>query len=282
MMKVRYVCASTGEPVWLDGPDAWLGTALDLRRDVRSYALSHGGLRVARAAHEETAGSRFRTAEEADRALLAFAKDVDAGTPGTIVANGWSQRAYVVASAPTRVLRGVPALDLTFVLMDGVWRREELYHLFPESGDENGTKRYGYRYPYYYASDFGVRYVSVDGPGPVPWRMVIYGHVTAPQLTIAGNTHRFDVTVPEGGYLEVDSRGPDPSVTLVTEDGLRTDMFGCAVRGSDEAGWGEGCGLYAFERIPRGVSEVRWDDSFGFDLWVMHERGWVPYADGGQ
>lgn len=275
MRRLTYT-GSAGDVVALDGPAIWSGTALGVRGSRWGYELGSASIRYqARTAREEQLSVGSMDGAALDRALAVFDADVATGRPGTLRAGEWEQRAYVTSCSPSSSRRGAARLDLGVVLLDGVWRRPEAYRMFPQSGDANGTKLYPYRYPYRYASDFGVRYVDALGdPTEPPWTMVIYGYAVSPQVTIAGNVHQFNVTVPEGGYLLVDSR-PDPTVTLVTADGLRTDAFGCAVRGT-----GEGCGTYAFQRIPRGKPEVRWNDSFGFDLTVWHERGAPPYAAG--
>lgn len=275
MYRLTYIAAS-GEAIGLDGPAVWSGQALGVRGSKWGYELGTSSIRFqSRQAREEQLSVGSLDGESLDRALAAFEADVAAGQPGVLRAGEWEQRAYVVSCSPTSSRRGSARLDLGVVLLDGVWRRPEEYHMFPQSGDANGTKRYPYAYPYRYASAFGVRYVdALEDPTESPWTMVIYGYAVSPQVSIGGNVHQFNVTVPEGGYLLVDAR-PDPSVTLVTADGLKADVFGCAVRGT-----GEGCGTYAFQRIPRGKPEVRWNDSFGFDLTVWHERGAPPYAAG--
>lgn len=274
MRRLSYIGAVTGETVELDGPKVYSGTALDLRANSWDYSLVHCGVESAvRAAHEPNLAVWAKSLDDVDRMIRVFDADMAAKRPGTFLSGGWSQRGLVAACSPSSLSRNHFEADLTVLLLDGVWRRPEIVSMFPSSGDGRGTKVYPYTYAYRYAADEGVRFVSVSDAAEVPFGMTIYGYAVNPSISIAGNIHQFNITVPAGGYLLVDAR-PDPSVTLVTAEGLRTEAFSSAVRGD-----GEGCGRYAFQRLPPGTSEVRWPDSFGFDLTIYHESGTLPFAE---
>lgn len=275
MHALKYVSAS-GLEVEMDGPSTWSGTALDMRANKWDYEL--GARRLKRALRKAWASEvevYFGDQRDADRAVSIFDADVRAGAPGMFHANGCEQPGYCLGLTGTDLTRSGLRASLQVALLDGTWRSPETYHLFPQSGDVNGTKVYGYTYPYTYGSSLGVRYLAIDDMLPIAWKMVIYGYAVTPQLTIGGNVYQFDVTVPDGGYLEVDISSADPTVRLVTADGASMDAFDCAHRGS-----GPGCGAYAFERISPGRQPVYWNDSFGTDLTVYHEMGCPPHACG--
>ncbi len=272
MGDLLYKCGATGAVVELDGPITFAGTALGIRASKLTYALGYRSIQsVSRPARSGTIEADFTDLEDADRLVRLIDADVAARTPGTFVAKGWEQRGFLACLEPTDLTPSHLTARLECLLLDGVWVKPKLVHLFPSSGDATGTKCYPYRYAYRYASEYGVRSVTVDSLIPVAFRMCIFGYVRSPRIRIADNVYHFDVTVPEGGYLLVDSR--DSSAVLVGRAGDRTNVYGQCERGT-----GEGCGSYAWERIPPGSSLVSWSDGFGFDLTVFEEISTPPFG----
>ncbi len=272
MGELKYISSTSGEIVELDGPLTFIDQGLALRRSARSYNLGWRSVTLTRGASAAKCTGWTRSEEEADRIDEITKADCDAGVPGIMKAGKWEQQCYAVDMTPTRVGYGSVDFELVIILLEGSWRAIEHFSLFPAAGDATGTKIHPYPYPYTYAAEYGVRFIDIKGTSKLPFVMTIFGFAVSPQIHIGGNLYKFDITIPEGGYLLVDARN-DPVVTLVDAAGLKTDAFKCAFRGD-----GEGCGSYAFEKIPTGKVEARWNDSFGFDLDVYHERGGIPYA----
>lgn len=264
---------SSGEVVHLDGTLSYVGAGLAVRGRQWSYELSRRSIRqVSRDAREATLTVDYLTSEAADAARRVMDRDVALGTPGTLVSGEWSQRAYVVAQEPTDRYHGWVRADMTVLLLDGVWRRlVTTSYGRGEAGSDYG-KAYAYGYEYDYAPPSNSNVMMVDAPAACPFRLVVYGYVRNPELTIGGNVYRFDVEVPTGGYLLVDTR-PDPTVTLVDSTGHGTDAFACAHRGA-----GLGSGEYAFQPLAPGSQTVGWDGGFGFDLGVWLEEGEIPWT----
>lgn len=260
--------------VELDAHPIYVGTALGIRGRQWSYTLGRRNITsVSRQASEASLTADFLTLEAADSARRVMDYDVAAGTPGRLVTpGGWEQRAYVVASEPSDRYHGWVRADLTVLLLDGVWRKLVTTSFGMGGEGEGYGKAYPYGYRYDYAPPGNAHTVDVDAPSECPIRIVVYGYAKNPQLTIGGNTYRFDVEVPTGGYMVVDTR-PDPTVTIVDSSGRRTDAFACAHRGA-----GLGSGEYAFQPVKPGVSTVGWDYSFGFDLGVYLEEGEIPWT----
>ena len=264
---------STGEPVSLDGPLAYVGTGLGVRGREWSYSIGRRGISGQyRAAREASLEATFLDLAEADRARAVFDRDVAEGTPGTLSSGEWSQRAYVTKSSPSTRYRGMMRANLTVVLLDGAWSRPSAESFRPSSLASEYGKAYAYGYPYDYGPPSPMRSLQVPGVLPCPFRLVVWGRAVQPAVAIGGNVYGFDVTVPAGGYLSVDTLR-DPTVELVTADGIRTDAFASARRGG-----GLGSGTYAFEPIKPGAQLVSWDDSFGFDLTVYQLEGEIPWA----
>lgn len=273
MGRLKYVSGVGGATVELDGDATFFGTALPIRGAKPSYDLGYRDVRnYSNPARREAVEAAFLDMGEADRAFSVFSADMRSRTPGTLVADGWEQRAYIEPLDPTE-LYPAPMLKASMgcVLLDGVWRKAKTVHLFPSSGELSGTKRYVYKRPYRYASEYGIRSVSVATPYPVTFKMVIFGSVLNPKVKIGDNVYRVNVAVPPGGHLVLD--GLVGGAKLVTSDGVVSDVYDKCVRGT-----GEGSGEYAFERIPSGSPQVVWDDTFGFDLTIYEETETLPFG----
>lgn len=271
MRRLRYVSASSGEIVELDGPITYSGIAASIRAKQWGYDLEGRSISNVRKKAREGELDVTTTWAEADRMSLIFDADVSAQTPGTMECDGWSQRCYVVSGEPEDISAGKARISMVAVLLDGAWRKGESYVMRAASGDSRGTKVYPYVYPYTYSSELGVMYIDVPGVTPAPFRFVFYGPAVSPMVRIGSNLYQYNIAIPTGGHLIVDTL-PDAAVTLVDPLGARTNEFACAVRGT-----GEGCGTYAFERLAPGTQSVSWSDMFGFDLTIWHERGDLPY-----
>ena len=270
--RLAYV-GSGGERVEMDARPIVSNMFLPIRGRKWSYELSRRSIRqVSRDAREATLTVDYLTTGAADAARRVMDRDVTLGTPGTLVSGEWSQRAYVVAQEPSDRYHGWVRADMTVLLLDGVWRRLVTTRYGKgDAGSDYGTA-YTYGYEYDYAPPSNARTLTVDAPAACPIRLVVFGYARDPSITIGDNTYSFDVEVPTGGYLLVDTR-PDPTVTLVDSSGRSTDAFASAHRGA-----GLGSGEYAFQPVESGVTTVGWDNSFGFDLGVYLEEGEIPWT----
>lgn len=263
---------STGEVVDMDCRSFATNRFLGIRGRKWSYSLGRRGISGQyRAAREATLTVDYTDLSECDRARGIFDRDVASGTPGTLSSGGWSQRAYVVKSEPSSRYHGWVRASVTVLLLDGAWSMSHTASFEPATLASDYGKAYDYGYPYDYGPPAPARSVTVPGTVPSPFRLVIWGRAVQPSITIGGNVYSFDISVPAGGYLLVDTLH-EPVVELVTADGIRTDAFSCARRGG-----GLGSGTYAFEPIAPGSHLVSWDDSFGFDLTTYEFEGEIPW-----
>lgn len=271
MRRLRYVSGTGSETVELDGPRTYLGTADGLRGREFSYTLGWRGISgVSRDAREASATASYTDLAEMDRARRVFDRDVSMGTPGELVYDGeWSTRAYVVKSEPSLIAPGFFQADLTFVLVDGVWRKPVTTSFNPVQLGGSDYLDLPYDLPYDLAPVGAA--TELEGPewAPSPVRIIVYGQATNPSVTIGGNVYAVDCTVPSGGYLVID--GMELTVTEVAADGTRTNRISDARIGS-----GEGSGEYVFETIKTGVQALSWPHTFGFDLTYWIEESEPP------
>ena len=210
--------------------------------------------------------------DEWDAACESFEADCLTGSPGTLVCDGWSTRAYCVSHLVGEVSPRWISASLAFVLVDGYWYRAEKHEYYEFSSETTGGLDYPHDYPHDYGASSGQSSVVVGSLVPCPAKITIYGPVTNPTIDIGGNTYRWQISVPEGAYLVSDGTGPRKTISLVGS-GYTSDVFDCGMRGS-----GAGSGSYCFEPVPPGTSEVSWDGSFGFDLELQVRRGGLPWT----
>lgn len=274
--EVVYEPGTTGaETVHLDAGSLYIGQALDLRSRQWSYTLGAYSLsRVVRSAREVTCTLSALNQKELDQAESVFDADVQSGQPGLLTDREWSCRAFVVKSEPQEVRSDLVRVDLTVVLLDGVWRRK----LQPQNF-VSGVMLSGSTYldiPFDLPIDLkpGIASQRVSNPSltAMPWICHVFGPVVSPFFRIGGNLYQVDCEVPDNAYLTIDARSGSKSVVMTDQMGGCTDLFAKARRGRGLNG-----GEYLFQPIPAGDSEVTWPNTFGFDITIVQERSAPPW-----
>lgn len=266
MLDIVYE-SSTGAIIPLNS-GIYVGKPNDLFSREWDYKIGYRTLASAsRGARKVSFKAFFANMTQADAFRRCADMDMQKGTPGTIYVNNWFQRCFVVASEVDGIGDDFFATKLTLVLLDGVWRRGTTTAFVSVQGSED------YEFldlPHDLPYDLGVapllQYAINPGYSGSPAKFVVYGPAVNPSVRLAGNLYQVDVTVPEGGYMDIDPLRR--TVTVVAADGTTMDAFSKAHRGS-----GVGSGEYIFEHVPAGTSEISWDNSFGFDLTLYEEEG---------
>ena len=99
--------------------------------------------------------------------------------------------------------------------------------------------------------------------------MLVYGRAVDPSIRIGSNLYQVNATIAQGGYLVIDSRNKE--IYEIQRLGNRVDHIRNRLRGS------KGSGQYIFEEISEGYNDVAWDNTFGFDLYLIHESPLPPF-----
>lgn len=272
MHNLVYVPGTPGAPtVELDGPVTYVGPARGIRGRSWSYRLGYRDMLSATRPAREAQVDLSTTPAQADAMRRVFDADVANGKPGTLVAEGeWRQRALFVETDPSYAMAGYVGMRLTLLLLDGAWSKLEVVQFTAtEDGEPTGLD-YPHDYPHDYAISISSNSVDTGLLSPSPVFLRIYGPAVSPYVVVGSNRYQLNVTVPSGGYVVVD--GQAKTITLVAQDGTRTNAFASGERGS-----GAGGGSYIFEEVPAGYSTVSWDGSFGFDLGWYDMEGEPPW-----
>lgn len=276
--ELTYISA-TGE-VATFGSGAYANES-DLRDIEWSYSASGKRWKLRRSRSQRTVPLRLCVPdaggyEERDRIVSLMERDCMAQTPGRFVtANGYELECFVVGHSFTKYLLrpGYLRDDATVQPTDGAWVRGESHSYAPKLDDPNQGEFLDLPYdlPYDLSSPPKAMGITVEATGEdAPFLLRIFGPAVNPYIKVAGNAYGAKATLAEGDRLEIDGRAK--TVTLITAAGDSIDAFDQRTRGS------KGSGSYVFERVPRGVSSLEWDGSFGFDLITYDERSTPPWS----
>lgn len=127
----------------------------------------------------------------------------------------------------------------------------------------SGSAVGGFDYPYEYDLEYGVqtggRNITNDTFTGNAFRILIYGAVINPTVTIGGHAYTVNGAVGEGETLTIDSM--TKTITLTTANGTKINYFDKRDRQN-----------YIFQPIQPGQNAVTWSGDFGFELTVIEER----------
>ena len=201
--------------------------------------------------------------------------DVARRSPGRLYVGDWYVRAYVIGCEPTDYWMDdrFCELDLTLLVPEPGWVREESLRFVPEAG---GSEASGTDFPLDFPFEFkrarAARRVYNGGMFPRDFLWRAYGPCEDPWLRLGGNLYRVNAEVPAGSRLEVDSLAR--TVRIVSAAGEVTEAYGMREPGA------EGSGSYIFQRVPLGESSLSWPNSFSFDLVTYEVRTACPWEVG--
>lgn len=187
-------------------------------------------------------------------------KDILAKEAGRIIAGDYYLDCYLYKNQKSKydLQNGVFYADLSIVTDMPFWTKEtsQTFNTVSSSGQ---NLDFPYDFPYDFASPSALNELINYGFSDSDFKMIIYGEVTDPTVTIGGHVYKVTGTVDEGEYLEIDSR--QKTVTLVEDDGTRVNWFDKRNKAS-----------YIFQQIPAGSSSVLWSGDFVFSVILYEER----------
>lgn len=201
--------------------------------------------------------------------------DVAQRSPGRLYVGDWYVRAYVVGCRPTDYWMDdrLAELELTLLVPDPGWVREEAKRFVPEVGeDAQGGRDFPLDFPLEFRRSRVAKRVYNGGMFPRDFLWRAYGPCEDPWVRIAGNLYQVHVDVPPGARLEVDSLAR--TVRVVSSSGAVAEAYGAREPGA------EGSGSYIFQRVPLGASSLSWPNSFAFDLVTYEVRTACPWEVG--
>lgn len=123
----------------------------------------------------------------------------------------------------------------------------------------DNNKVYPYTYLYNYGKSVGNKKFTLEVLKDSDFKMIVYGQVNNPQITINNHLYNVEVSLYSDEYLVIDSERK--KIYKVLNDGTQVNCF-------DKRNFES----YIFESIKKGVNTVNWSGGFSFDLTVYEER----------
>lgn len=189
--------------------------------------------------------------------------DIDAilQKPGRLYVGDMHTQAYITASEKSEWENdaGYTDIDLTVVIENPIWIREEKYSFYSEGIKSLNNKRYPGRYPYRYVNGVSGDYIINPYFKDANFKLVIYGPVIKPQVTIGDNTYRVNITLEEKERLEIDTR--ERTIVKIKAYGERISAYHNRQKG-----------MLFFRKIPTGRHYISWTGKFDFDIILYEER----------
>lgn len=197
--------------------------------------------------------------------LLELAEaDIYSLLPGKVYVNGYYTTGYITASSKKDYLINPQycKIELTLTSAEPAWYTEKT-HVFSSKGESASVIGSGADYPFDYKYDYAVfmknKQIVCDSIVSNKFKLRIYGEATNPTITIADHQYKVNGMIKAGETLLID--GLNKTITLITARGNRINWFNKRDRAS-----------YIFEPIQSGISDIRYNGSFDFDLTIIEER----------
>ena len=157
MSELTYTSGVTGQVFDLESKLSW-GAALGLRSREWDYSLTYRGLGMpTRKAREVSVSMSVINPSDLDAFMRATDADIQMNQPGVITGlaesgAAWTQHAVIVKTSPQSHHRASDAsIDLTIVLLDGVWRRRlDVQHFWSDVLQPGLNLDYPHDYPHDY------------------------------------------------------------------------------------------------------------------------------------
>ena len=206
-------------------------------------------------------GSRDEGYSIVNRLMEVADKDVMTSQPGKIEANGYYLTCYLFESIKGSydLDKGLFYADLKVVTDSPAWIKETNSSFNPSSGGSGQNLDYPFDFPYDFASPSASNTLVNYGFADTDFKLIIYGEVTDPSVTIAGHIYSVTGHVDADEYLIIDSR--TKTITKVEGDGDQVNWFQYRNKLN-----------YVFQKIPSGENNVLWDGTFSFNVTLYEER----------
>jgi hypothetical protein len=189
--------------------------------------------------------------------------------PGKLWFDDWYMIGYLTASESSGFLRYLNVKDkakykLTFTTDDPVWHRDADMQYFVLEATEGADLDYSHDFEYDYGF-MGSYRVENESNFDCDILIRAFGKCDSVSIGVGENIYSVDITVPDGGYLEIDTY--NKTVELVEVSGVRTDVFS-SIGGTYQ----QDSGSYIFQKVKPGINNISWDGSFNFDVTLKERR----------
>ena len=181
-------------------------------------------------------------------------------TPGRLYVNGYYMTCYVTASDKSEWESFSPVLDneIEITTEYPFWIKENSFNFPIQSITEDGG-RFPMRFPFRFASGSTSQNIINSHYAPCDFKLIIYGLVANPKVTIGGNIYEVTATIDAGEYLTIDTAMR--TIIKTKASGEKVNLFNYRVKTNEP-----------FTKVKNGTVVVAWDGSFAFDIVLFEER----------
>ena len=196
-----------------------------------------------------------------NKLINAFETDIIAEIPGKVYVDDQYLECYIYEMSADVIVDGLGSSIHSFKIMPSYpfWVSESSYHFNSTGIVSNDNKSYVGKYGYRYAGGLNSSYIINPHFADSNFKMIIYGPITNPQVTIGKNQHLVYITLEEGEYLEIDSR--TGTLVKVLQNGERVNAFHNRQKGKT-----------FFKKIASGRQNISFSNAMIFDLFIYEER----------
>lgn len=200
-----------------------------------------------------------------DQLIAITEADVLDNVAGRLFVNGWYLKCYVIGRSYEEWYWNGRFCEVTLnvLCVERMWYRDNEKHFVQtDSEGEYTYLDFPFNFPHDLNGTVNVRQIINHSLSSADLLIRIYGAVTAPEVTIAGNVYGVDgtVTLTTNQLLEIDTKAQ--TVELVDVYGNRTSKLQARKAGA------KGSGTYIFEKVPAGELNVSVNKDFAVDVCV--------------
>lgn len=193
-----------------------------------------------------------------------FDIDIITFKPGYFQINEYKFYCYITQNKKSNYLRSKRYLEIEIQVTSDrpSWVKEDIYSFFGNQVTNikaDSEKMYSYSYPYTYGRNLGSSELLLDTLGSNEFKLIVYGPVSNPSITIGENLYNVNIDLNVSEYLTIDSKEREIYVTDIY--GNKENVFN--KRNKEN---------YIFSKINKGNQSVLWSGGFGFDIIIYDER----------
>lgn len=188
-------------------------------------------------------------------------KDILNVSPGKLWCNGYYMPSFIVVDEPQEYEENFYTIDTNIEVLsvNPFWVQETEYYFSIQENVSTNNKIYAYKYSYRYANGLNNTYIINPHFTDANFKMIIYGPVMNPQVSIGGNPYLANIILEENERLEIDSRSC--TVVKVMRNGEIVSAFHNRQKKRK-----------FFRKISPGRQNIVWTGKFAFDLILYEER----------
>lgn len=213
-------------------------------------------------------GNKSERAKNANKFFDMTEEDVLNKTPGRLFLNEYYIECFVIKkeSGGRDDRQRMVQMETKIYAPYPFWVSENTY-TFQNSGIfSTDNKRYPGQYQYRYANGTSSGYIMNPHFAESNFKMIIYGPVTNPMVSIGETSYLVNIVLEEGEYLEIESK--NRTITKAMKNGERVNAFHNRAKGKD-----------FFQKISSGRQTISWTGKFYFELTIYEERGEPRWAE---